>query len=102
MTNCSEILAVPQAGQPWPIQVIADVVVPATPPVLHAIEYAREHCEPYLFNHVMRSWLFAVLVAQRQGTVHDAQVLAMGQRLCDVFGRRAEPDHQGDAVRYEI
>lgn len=89
MTNCSEILAVPQAGQPWPIQVIADVVVPATPPVLHAIEYAREHCEPYLFNHVMRSWLFAVLVAQREGTVHDAQVLAIATLLHDLGLERA-------------
>jgi hypothetical protein len=41
-------------------QTIAGVVVPATPPTTRAIEFARLSCEPYLFNHVMRSWLFAV------------------------------------------
>ena len=27
-------------------------------------EYARQHSRPYLFNHVMRSWLFSVAIAQ--------------------------------------
>jgi len=40
--------------------------VPDTPLVSETIEYAREHSEPYLFNHVMRSWLFAVLLAQQK------------------------------------
>ena len=39
-------------------RVLAGVTVPDTPVVGRAIEYAREKCEPYLFNHVMRSWLF--------------------------------------------
>ena len=40
-------------------RLLADVSVPDTPLISRAIEYAREHSEPYLFNHVMRSWLFA-------------------------------------------
>ena len=31
-----------------------------TPLVYQAIEYAQRECEPYLFNHVVRSWLFAL------------------------------------------
>src|SRR6185503_13186038 len=36
------------------------------------------------FNHAMRSWLFAVLFAQRQGTAHDAEVLAVTTILHDI------------------
>ena len=43
---------------------VAGVVVPDTLLVTRAIEYARQHSEPYLFNHVMRSWLFAGRLAQ--------------------------------------
>ena len=39
-------------------RLVAGVSVPDTPLISRAIEYAREHSEPYLFNHVMRSWLF--------------------------------------------
>lgn len=65
-------------------QTIADVVVPATPLVDQAIEYARRSCEPYLFNHVMRSWLFAVRLGQLQEIEHDAEVLAVGTLLHDI------------------
>jgi hypothetical protein len=40
-------------------RLLAGIPVPDTPLISHAIEYAREHSEPYLFNHVMRSWLFS-------------------------------------------
>jgi hypothetical protein len=65
-------------------QTIAGVVVPATPLTTQAIEFARLSCEPYLFNHVMRSWLFAVRLGQLQEIVHDAEVLAVGTLLHDI------------------
>ena len=57
-------------------RLLAGVSVPDTPLISRAIEFARERSEPYLFNHVMRSWLFAVLLAQRNQTSHDDEVLA--------------------------
>jgi hypothetical protein len=45
-------------------RLLAGVSVPDTPVISRAIEYARHHSEPYLFNHVMRSWLFSVALAQ--------------------------------------
>lgn len=69
---------------PVPLRVLAGVSVPDTPPVFRAIEYARTHSEPYLFNHVMRSWLFAVILAQLDETPHDAEVLAVATVLHDV------------------
>ena len=65
-------------------RLLAGVSVPDTPVISRAIEFARERSEPYLFNHVMRSWLFAVLLAQRKQTAHDAEVLAVTTILHDL------------------
>src|SRR5262249_11879371 len=48
------------------------------------IEYARLNSEPYLFNHVVRSWLFAVTIAQQRAVAHDAEVLAAATILHDL------------------
>jgi hypothetical protein len=63
---------------------LAGIVVPDTPIVTRAIDYAREHCEPYLFNHSMRSWLFSVALAQQKGAPHDPEVLAVATLLHDI------------------
>jgi hypothetical protein len=65
-------------------RLLAGVSVPDTPLISRAIEFARERSEPYLFNHVMRSWLFAALIAQRKQTRHDAEVLAVTTILHDI------------------
>ena len=65
-------------------RLLAGVCVPDSPLISHAIEYARESSEPYLFNHVMRSWLFAVTLAQLKQSAHDAEVLAVATLLHDV------------------
>jgi HD domain len=69
---------------PVPLRVLAGVSVPDTSLVSRAIEYARKHSEPYLFNHVMRSWLFAVTLAQLDDTPHDVEVLAVATVLHDI------------------
>jgi len=63
---------------------LAGVSVLDTPLISHTIEYAREHSEPYLFNHVMRSWLFAVILAQLKQSAHDGEVLAVATILHDL------------------
>lgn len=65
-------------------RVLAGIVVPDTPIVARAIEYAREQTEPYLFNHAMRSWLFCVALAQLKGSPHDPEVLAVATLLHDI------------------
>jgi len=70
-------------------RLVAGVSVPDTPLISRAIEYAREHSEPYLFNHVMRSWLFAVILAQLSESAHDAEVLAVTTILHDLGLARA-------------
>ncbi|MBX5042580.1 hypothetical protein [Rhizobium lentis] len=65
-------------------RMLAGVSVPNTPLVNKAIDYARENCEPYLFNHVIRSWLFAARLGQIDSIGHDAEVVAVGTLLHDI------------------
>jgi hypothetical protein len=65
-------------------RLLAGVSVPDTPVIARAIDFARERSEPYLFNHAMRSWLFAALLAQRKQSVHDSEVLAVTTILHDI------------------
>ena len=50
--------------------------MPDTPLVQQALEYAQRECEAYLFNHVVRSWLFAARIGQLRNIDHDAEVVA--------------------------
>jgi hypothetical protein len=75
---------VPKAQPTLATRLLAGISVPETPLIFRAIDFARERSEPYLFNHVMRSWLFAAIIAQRKQTAHDGEVLAMTTILHDL------------------
>ena len=38
---------------------------------------AREGCEPWLFNHIVRSWLYSVRLAQTRSLSSDQELLAL-------------------------
>jgi len=78
--------------------VIAGIVVPYTPLIAHAVMHAHEQCEPYLFNHAMRSWLFATVIARARNTSHDAEVLAVATVLHDLGLSVAF----ADGLRFEV
>jgi hypothetical protein len=48
------------------------------------IEYAQRLSEPYLFNHAMRSWLFAEAIGRKNGIDYDREVVAIGTILHDI------------------
>jgi hypothetical protein len=79
-------------------QSIAGVLVPNTPIISKAIEYARRHHEPSLFNHSMRSWLFAVKIAEQRQVAHDAEVLAIATLLHDLGLEKA----YAGPLRFEV
>ena len=87
-----------QFAPPHATRTLAGVWVPDTPVISNAIEYAREHSEPYLFNHVMRSWLFAESLAQLNRDEHDAEVLAIATLLHDLG---LSPEFDGP-LRFEV
>jgi len=63
---------------------LGGITVVDTPLVTRAMELAKAYSEPYLFNHAVRSWLFAVRLGQLQGIPHDAEVVAVGSLLHDL------------------
>src|SRR5262245_65785529 len=65
-------------------RVLAGITVPHTPVIALALERARSGSEAYLFNHAVRSWLFAARIAQLKSIAHDAEVLAVGTLLDDL------------------
>ena len=75
----------PKVGGSGETRVVAGVLVPDTPLITSAIKYARENSEPYLFNHVMRSWLFAVSLPAQRRAVYDREVLAHCLRVGEHF-----------------
>jgi len=65
-------------------RVLGSITVIDTPLVTRALDYARTYSEPFLFNHAVRSWLFAVRLGQLQGIAYDAEVVAVGTLLHDL------------------
>ena len=54
------------------------------PLIAAVIEHARRISEPYLFNHAMRSWLFAETIGRVKGIDYDREVVAIGTILHDI------------------
>jgi hypothetical protein len=57
-------------------RLIAGISVPDSPLITEVLEYAQTLYEPYLFNHAMRSWLFAAKIGQLKGIDCDLEVVA--------------------------
>src|SRR5262249_955069 len=62
-------------------RVLGGITVVDTPVISLAMDLARAPSEPPLFNHAVRSWLFAARLGQLQGTPHDPEVVAVGTLL---------------------
>jgi HD domain len=65
-------------------RLVAGVVVPDSALITDTIEYVRGLSDPYLFNHALRSWLFAAKVAQVKAIECDQEVVAIGTILHDI------------------
>jgi hypothetical protein len=65
-------------------RLIAGISVVDSPLVTAAIEYVQRLSDPYLFNHAMRSWLFAEAIGRMKGIDYDHEVVAIGTVLHDI------------------
>ena len=65
-------------------RLLAGVSVPDSPLIAQALEYGQKLYEPYLFNHAVRSWLFAAKVGQLKNIDCDLEVVAVGTILHDI------------------
>jgi hypothetical protein len=64
--------------------VFAGIEVPDTALVRDAIDLSRSASEPYLFNHVMRSWLFGAVLSESADPAPDPELLAVATILHDL------------------
>jgi hypothetical protein len=65
-------------------RLLAGVSLPDNPLITAMIEYAKRLSEPYLFNHAMRSWLFAEAIGRLKELDYDQEVVAIGTILHDI------------------
>ena len=87
MTNFSAVKEPEPAltvGEVAETRLMAGIKVADSPLITEAIEYARKTYEPYLFNHAMRSWLFAARIGQLKSMDVDAEAVAVGTILHDI------------------
>jgi hypothetical protein len=68
----------------YDVRRVAGVELPDSPLIAEVLEYAERLYEPFLFNHAMRSWLFAAKIGQINGVECDLEVVAIGTILHDV------------------
>jgi hypothetical protein len=64
--------------------VLAGIEVTDTTLVRDAVELSRSLLEPYLFNHVMRCWLFGILLSEGARPAPDPELLAVSAVLHDL------------------
>ena len=65
-------------------RMIAGVSVLDTPLITAVVDYTQRISEPYLFNHAMRSWLFAEAIGRTKGIAYDREIVAIGAILHDI------------------
>ena len=63
---------------------IAGVAIPDSALCIAATDYARRVSDPFLFNHVMRTYAFGVIAGRRRAAACDAELLYIGCLLHDL------------------
>jgi len=80
-----------------------DLLLPDSPAVRDAYAQAEVESQPWLFNHVMRSWLYGAKLAQRRGLAPDAELVAVAVLLHDLgLARGGAPDRRFEVVGADI
>src|SRR3989454_10631127 len=76
-----------------------DLLLPDSPAVRDAYDQAEAESQPWLFNHVMRSWLHGAKLAQRRGLAPDAELVAVAGLLHHIrLARGGGPDRRFGGV----
>ena len=80
-----------------------DLPLPDSPAVRDAYADAEAESQPWLFNHVMRSWLYSAKLAQSRGLAPDAELVAVAVLLHDLgLARGGTPDRRFEVVGADI
>jgi hypothetical protein len=79
------------------------MTLPDSSAVADAYARALEESEPWLFNHVVRSWLFGAKLAQRRSLAPDEELLAVAALLHDLgLARGGAPDRRFEVLGADL
>lgn len=80
-----------------------DLNLPDSRAVRDAHEHARAESQPWLFNHVIRSWLYSAKLAQVRALNPDAELVAVAMLLHDTgLARGGAPDRRFEVVAADV
>ena len=80
-----------------------DLPLPDSPAVQDAYAHAEAESQPWLFNHVMRSWLYSAKLAQSRGLAPDAELVAVAVLLHDLgLARDGAPDRRFEVLGADL
>src|SRR2546428_5934559 len=80
-----------------------DLPLPDSPAVRDAYAHAEAESQPWLFNHVMRSWLYSAKLAQSRVLAPAAELVAVAVLLHDLgLAGGGAPDRRFEAVAADI
>jgi HD domain len=79
------------------------LTLPDSRAVSDAYAHAKEVSEPFLFNHVVRSWLFSAKLAQKRKLTPDDEVLAVASLLHDLgLAQGGAPDRRFEVLGADL
>jgi HD domain len=79
-----------------------DLTLPDSRTIRDAYDQARAESSPWLFKHVVRSWLYGAKLTQRRGLAPDAELVAVAVLLHDLgLARGGSPDRRFEVVGAE-
>jgi HD superfamily phosphodiesterase len=80
-----------------------DLNLPDSRAVRDAYEQAQDESQPWLFNHVARSWLYGAKLAHHRALKPDAELVAVSVLLHDLgLARGGAPDRRFEVVGAEL
>ena len=80
-----------------------DLNLPDSRNVQDAFAQAQAESTPWLFNHVMRSWLYGAKLTQRRGLTPDAELVAVAVLLHDIgLARGGSPDRRFEVIGADV
>jgi hypothetical protein len=82
-----------------PPRTVAGVEIPDTPLAREATDTARASEPPEIFNHSLRTFLFAELIAENKGLSHDVEAVYVAAILHDTG---LTPVHMSQGQRFEV
>src|SRR5882672_10890210 len=93
----------PDFGEALALGRTLDLKLPDSGAVRDAHDQAQAESPPWLFNHVMRSWIYGAKLGQRRALAPDAELVAVAVLLHDLgLARGGSPDRRFEVVGADL